>query len=1372
MSDFNKISVNSTLSVTQANQATLCFSDGKILANDKYSIANSQVNLIDTSLNTLSVYFNNGVANTYLFRTGLYEPNTTLPNIDINGTPVELNQVLVFIDGELQLSSAYTIIPSNNNNNGGTITFTQPYSDTPDKTFEIVIYSSKVNFIRNSYNHDEIFNLVKRDQNNAYSVRNEQDFLLSLPVVYDKANTLLFINGVQVPFNAIQKDIAEPNVIKLNIKETLNEIEYFEIVKFVNNNTTSVNFTTSFGYLTYGPYDDFNVKIPKLYNLILKFKDQTKLLIDDLRPGFILYSKLCNGIAVIVDTNYENQQLKAIQIQPFSYYEFTKDQYYIEVPETTSILNYLSVFDKRYTFLPEILSCFQRILLDELQDSIQRLKNSRSIQKVDSSQINNLLKLLGFDGNIKTLTHKQRRELIEELTEFYRIVGTRNSYNLVNILQNDLKLINMKQLFTPLGSVNKSKRTIWSYNTKIDTGNGGSGYKVGDYLRAITDRDPIDIIVTDVDGNGSIKEGARIGYTQETLDGYTETNGDFPLESGISAFFNISTPNTTYDYDWSIRDDGNVNFSVGQKFTNHTNKYSLIVDEVDSNGKIIRFTPNPKSGYNRISLSALDFYLNHSNILQLKVTASHIEEDKYLIGEWTTGGQGINLVLEPGTYLIEVAGAGGAGAAGDSRYDIVNDIKAYNGYNGELKTIYKSFTSTTTITGKVGQGGGKVFAMGHGGTNAETKGSGYHDGKMGMLYHEIGFFDYYPTYFYAGGQGGGSSGIEVEGETIIEARGGNGGDTEVSIVAQLNAWIAQGGKYDENYVYDRTTVKSGWGGDGGGGGYNIAGGQGGKGGKGTQPYGSFWSEEGKDGWIKIWRLKHSYSFEITGDTSGVIDNEQFFTVDTLPSGYKETISQFIATAHKNGSATYWDYTPSKGWYPFNNTYTILSKANPKIIVDIDSHFIKNNYKIELLGDIAYMKIGDVFKNNNTDPSKNFTYTITEIDRSINKVFGIFSPMSGIDYLNITNEPASVDTGTNGILTVNSLRATQKNEDRCYIDFYTQDELIDPSKGEGIQKEYRINQTNYGYINEGTPNSPYFWQVGFPDIDYGNISDTPETVIDYGLITDKIEGTWLEWVKWDRGSQWYPTNHVNLEMKLPAGVDFNSYIDTFVEQFYNLASTVVFIQTIIESFYFGKDITGNTTENATTENNGACFGIVTGAPVSEEVMTVSSDPLLQYEEVLQPCQFTVVPTPANATVSIYQNRHLLVEGIGSQTTEVDPTKPVGYRVRVAGSSDYIPHINIVNITTDTTKYVILEEVNPTPNDSSYYDVTVNALPENSSIILQIPDYPLIKAVDTVTLKVPGNTKVKYTVEKEGYIPETDIYLITSNTTLDISLNPEE
>ena len=58
MSDFNKISVNSTLSVTQANQATLCFSDGKILANDKYSIANSQVNLIDTSLNTLSVYFN------------------------------------------------------------------------------------------------------------------------------------------------------------------------------------------------------------------------------------------------------------------------------------------------------------------------------------------------------------------------------------------------------------------------------------------------------------------------------------------------------------------------------------------------------------------------------------------------------------------------------------------------------------------------------------------------------------------------------------------------------------------------------------------------------------------------------------------------------------------------------------------------------------------------------------------------------------------------------------------------------------------------------------------------------------------------------------------------------------------------------------------------------------------------------------------------------------------------------------------------------------------------------------------------------------------------------------------------------------------
>ena len=61
-----------------------------------------------------------------------------------------------------------------------------------------------------------------------------------------------------------------------------------------------------------------------------------------------------------------------------------------------------------------------------------------------------------------------------------------------------------------------------------------------------------------------------------------------------------------------------------------------------------------------------------------------------------------------------------------------------------------------------------------------------------------------------------------------------------------------------------------------------------------------------------------------------------------------------------------------------------------------------------------------------------------------------------------------------------------------------------------------------------------------------------------------------------------------------------------------ASTVLFIHSIIESFYYGKETTDNTNPKA---NNGASFGIAMGAPLMYYNFPVCSNPMIQYTQVI-------------------------------------------------------------------------------------------------------------------------------------------------------------
>jgi len=137
-------------------------------------------------------------------------------------------------------------------------------------------------------------------------------------------------------------------------------------------------------------------------------------------------------------------------------------------------------------------------------------------------------------------------------------------------------------------------------------------------------------------------------------------------------------------------------------------------------------------------------------------------------------------------------------------------------------------------------------------------------------------------------------------------------------------------------------------------------------------------------------------------------------------------------------------------------------------------------------------------------------------------------------------------------------------------------------------------------------------MGNSDIDYGTVDPVldPEDLIyiDYGFVNDPIKGQWVEWWEWDRDKSYYPTNHVEVEVKIPIDEDYDTYIRRFTEQFYNLASTVLYIHRLVSSFYFGSNPSD---PNNPDQNIGSFLGIQTGQPVSFEVHTFTSDPHRQF-----------------------------------------------------------------------------------------------------------------------------------------------------------------
>lgn len=502
--EINKIHIADSIKVESIGLSSLLFCEGKAVSKKLYSIVDNIVNLNESAENSISVYLNNGTAKYYEYRLVLTSGDITISGMDIfkNSIPNITDQnCMIFVNGVL--ISPYDFIIEN-----GKIIITSPFGTETGSTV-IILLSKELQF-------------VAEVQKNTLL----KDNIYQLPIYqYSSDKYIFFKNGELIGKDKILT--VNEYTISINIELDDNDIvSYYRLAT----ETTNYFFAGLPGYLTYGPIDDYNRKIPDIFDTKITFSKAIRLSIDDVRKGMIIAEEKGTGQAMIVGTDFETPTVHCISISKFAKTYYNQDEYYIQVPEAKSILKYVSEYDLQKTLFPELLTSFQRLLLDEAYDSVQRLRNIRNINKVDSEHITKLLDFLGLKIDVTDMTLEEKHGILEELTNFYRKVGTRPSYNFYNIMTENSKIIKLEQLFTPIKNGGTVPLPIYRYITFRTAEELGAQYKKE--------------FRTDVTDYGRVDEIANMDDTVRN------TSADFPRSAGVlQNILNkpvLETPRTIY----------------------------------------------------------------------------------------------------------------------------------------------------------------------------------------------------------------------------------------------------------------------------------------------------------------------------------------------------------------------------------------------------------------------------------------------------------------------------------------------------------------------------------------------------------------------------------------------------------------------------------------------------------------------------------------------------------------------------------------------------------------------------------------------------------------------------------------------------------
>ena len=441
MSDLNKIFIQSSLKVKLTSNSVFCFADGRLLPRNEFVLEDGVLTLRNDASNDVSIYYGYDTGILYEFKRVITGYNTIIAGVDDYGYELvnmtSKDYVLVFVNGIALNRDQFTVIDHKH---------LQVFLDFPPEEINTVqIYVSKTIIYRGRL-------LPEQSSSNVFNI------------TYNKDKSLFFVNGDKISFLRVQ-EYSGNCLINYPLEES-DILEYF----FLPDSMLSLHFVASTGYIEYSGLDYYSRQIPVMHSYIATFDDNASLLIDGLRPGFLLKEVNGDGCLVMLGPDFDTPSIYCSKILGFSTTNYNSTEYYVEVPECRSIVEYLSSFDQQFKLLPEVLSVLQSFLLREIYDEAIRIKNLRSLTKVDSSYINNLITFLGFDMDIKRFPLKKRREILEELNNFYRMVGTKESYNFFNIIESEYGIREMNQLFTYKNSNLTNQREYVDFYKMRDLG--------------------------------------------------------------------------------------------------------------------------------------------------------------------------------------------------------------------------------------------------------------------------------------------------------------------------------------------------------------------------------------------------------------------------------------------------------------------------------------------------------------------------------------------------------------------------------------------------------------------------------------------------------------------------------------------------------------------------------------------------------------------------------------------------------------------------------------------------------------------------------------------------------------------------------------
>lgn len=1203
INEINKITLQSTLEVANVNMTTLLFSDNLIQPKTTYTITENMLFLKDQAQTNVDLFQFVDTSQYYEFLTSLKTSYTSISGNDRYGNTLSnlSDTVLVFVNG-YKLSSSEYIVDSEKNS-----VIIKP-AFTEKSINNVIIYTSSDTVYEGNVEDDFSWD----SEFNQFTLKD-----------YTIERYIFFKNGELLPPNKIQK---VGNYVRLNttIRHGIDVVEYYRMSK----DCYALTFIPTLGYLTYGPKDDRGALIQNPYNCIVTFENISRLIVDDIRTGFFIHEANGEGCVMIVDDDFEKCSVKCLVIRKFSKESLEPSEYFITVPDAPTILKYVSQYDLNGTLFKELMVSFQKVLLNETYDTIQRLKNIRNINKVDSTNISALINFLGLQINVTNLTLEKKHNLIEELRSFYNTVGTRASYNFYNAFRDNGKILNIQQLFTPIkstetsdtiqtffpkrwGELQKVEQTYSQNEDKNDYVYTWSMHFENGILPVILGKNAttpkFDFTLFETIGDDEINSAV---YNPEDLKWLNATASDEEEYMCWKYLRNNVVYHSHLPYGESLEKNW-WKWSASQTIINNTQykSYTYTSEDYDIpyyygelQNAICTATPNESRGdwvyilslhFSNGTLPIKVYHHNNSFDLDLNYFTSDTNQD--INSMVYTGGKWVNSIAKDEHSKNCMVWYDQNNVA---RRVIDYMSATIDGWNDGHDTVYSNALSCFVDNGII---------------------------TIKKWENIIGTLSIEPEHPY-------NTNIfildETPGSPVYDSN-----CTQIGTLTSCNesVCIFNGYSYLRSDINDFTHQDAS-----------------------TEVYYKYTKGESVEDGVCYEQQEEAnpiHYTEPTGETFKIDDliysvvekDDSTPTLETVHTGrFFFTINENIFTAQDTETGTSlgsWTFylkqedqegqpkvDPVKRYVTFRTAEELNASLKQKYITETvdfgqvselaldggvnlsntpryDGVLRYSNYPALLEGKIDRYhptENGPVLRQDNIILSLiiNSTIRIAKISEDNNyecefdeeagqiilkKYLGTNSKVTVPETLTYENKKMAELSAFPSNLTIDlydknnkKVRLYDYDEETCTFKYLLEDnveyyyKVLDKSKNvvftHDLEDGNQTISTLLPLINDYTT-SP---QLGpnKPTIDCGYITDTPVDFYDFGSVSEQLDGHWVSWYEWDRPKNWYPTNHVDISVEIPVTIDYETFMNIFKDTFYEMASAVLYIHQITQIYMFG------------------------------------------------------------------------------------------------------------------------------------------------------------------------------------------------------------